>query len=189
MSDAVGQLVVLVGHPKPGSRTHQVAVRAGTALCQALGAAGVPFAEPDVVDLAELAPQLLDRYGPNPSLASAIQQVRRSTLLVAASPTFRGAYSGLLKFFLDVLPRDGLAATVALPLMTAGLVAHRSAVDATLRPVLLELRARVPAAGISVLESELTAFDAVFEVWWARHGLVLSGALRDRVEARAEVRS
>jgi FMN reductase len=189
MMDTAGQLVVLVGHPKPCSRTHGVAVRAGAALRRALATQDVPFADPRVVDLAELAPHLLDRHTRDSVTDTAMQTVRGATLLVTASPTFRGAYSGLLKLFLDLLPRDGLDATVALPLMTAGLTEHRTVVDATLRPVLLELRAQVPVAGISVLESELAAADDVFDAWWTRNGQALSATLRERVRRREEVRS
>lgn len=184
-----GRLVVLVGHPTPGSRTYDVAVRTGAALGRALTETGVPFGELDVVDLAQLAPALLERHGHHPPLVSAAQRVRDATLLVVASPTFRGAYSGLLKFFLDVLPRDALAGTVALPLMTAGLVAHRGAADTTLRPVLLEMRATVQTAGICVLESELATAATVFDGWWARYGATLSGVLRDRATDWEEVHS
>lgn len=169
-------LVVLVGHPKPYSRTLGVAERAGDLLRSELATERLAFAAPTVVDLAELAPHLLDRRG-GPA-DHAVRTVCEATLLVAVSPTFRAAYSGLLKLFLDLLPRDGLAATVALPVMTAGLPAHRSAVDHTLRPVLQELAARVPTPGICVLESELTRVGDVLAAWWREHGRALVDAVR-----------
>jgi FMN reductase len=172
------ELVVLVGHPRPGSRTHGVAVRAGGLLRAALATQRIPMAEPTLVDLAELAPHLLDRRGGSSEVA--VQTVRRAVLLVTVSPTFRAAYSGLLKLFLDLLPRDGLAATIALPLMTAGLPAHRGAVDATLRPVLLELGAHVPTKGLAVLETELARFDELFAAWWSEQRAPLVGAIRAR---------
>jgi FMN reductase len=174
------QLVVLIGHPTPSSRTHGVAHQAGTRLSQAFAAAGLRFAAPAVVDLAELAPILLDRQDCGGPAGRALHTVSRATLLVAVSPTFRAAYSGLLKLFLDLLPRNGLAGTVALPLMTAGLPAHSSVGDRTLRPILQELRANVPAAGLCVLETQLTRFDDVFEAWWSAQGQALVNAVRSR---------
>jgi FMN reductase len=135
-----------------------------------LAADGAPLPAPQLIDLADLAPGLLGQGRTSAAAQTALAAVSRTPLVLTASPTFRGACSGLLKLFLDMLPRNGLAATVAVPLMTAGMPAHRSAVDTTLRPVLLELGAAVPAPGISVLESDLTRFDEVFEAWWIRHG-------------------
>ena len=190
-SGAGGPLVVLVGHPRPGSRTHQVAARAGARLRDALtGRDGVGIPAPAVVDLATLAPALLGRWdlgagatGPDPAVDAA-RTVCAAEVLLVVSPTFKGAYSGLLKHFLDLLPRHGLDATVAVPLMTAGLVRHSTAIGTTLRPVLLELGAQVPTRGLCVLESQLGDVDAVFDGWWRVEGRVLGRAVLDRVAGR-----
>jgi len=173
-----GRLVVLVGHPKPHSRTHGVAAQAGRLLQQALAAERLELPDPTVVDLADITPQLVDRHGRNRVADAAVRTVCGATVLVTASPTFRASYSGLLKYFLDLLPRDGLEATVVLPVMTAGLPSHRWAVDTTLRPVLLELRALVPTRGIAVLETELSCVDTLFERWWREQGPALAEAVR-----------
>jgi FMN reductase len=173
-----GRLVVLVGHPKPHSRTHGVAAQAGRLLQRALGAERIELPDPTVVDLADIAPQLVDRRGRNGVADAAMRTVCGATVLVAASPTFRASYAGLLKYFLDLLPRDGLETTVAVPVMTAGLPSHRWAVDTTLRPVLLELRALVPTPGIAVLETELSRVEALFASWWGEHGPALADAVR-----------
>jgi FMN reductase len=180
MSDGE-RLVVLVGHPKPHSRTHGVAAQAGRLLQRALATEQLHLPEPTVVDLADLTPHLVDRHGRNRVADAAVQTVCHATLLVTASPTFRASYSGLLKYFLDLLPRDGLDTTIALPVMTAGIPAHRWAVDTTLRPILLELRAHVPTRGIAVLETELACFDTLFVTWWNEHGPALAEAIRTRV--------
>lgn len=172
-------LAVLVGHPRPGSRTHGTAVRAGCLLREALRADGLAISDPGVIDLAELGPGLLEQGGPGPAARAALAACQGS-LVVMATPTFRGAYSGLLKLFLDLLPRHALASTVVVPLMTAGIPAHRRAVNTSLLPVLLELGARVPAVGISVLEAELPRFDDVFRSWWAEHGATVRCAVPDR---------
>ncbi len=175
MAGGEAGLVVVVGHPRAGSRTHVVAIRVAELLGAALAVPGRTVPAAGIVDLAELAPRLLD-IGGNGS-ADALHIVGQAPLLLMVSPTFRGSYSGLLKFFLDLLPRYGLAGTVVVPLMTAGIPAHRSSVDTCLRPVLQELGARLPVAGISVLETELGCVDEVFAAWWRSQGASLRACL------------
>jgi FMN reductase len=168
MGDPVS-IVVVIGHPTAGSRTGAVARHTAERLAPALSSAGVPVRASQVVDLAELAPRLFEAGGPEPALRA----VCGADLLLTASPTFRAAYSGLLKLFLDLLPRGGLAGTVAVPVTTAGLVAHWSTVDVMLSTLLRELRAEVPVPGVRVLEEEFARMDDVFEKWWAEHGTAL----------------
>ena len=49
-TDSGDYLVLLIGHPRPGSRTHVVAARAGELLRQSLAAEQISFPEPVVVD-------------------------------------------------------------------------------------------------------------------------------------------
>ncbi len=98
---------VVVGNPKPRSRTYQAAL---------LVAQRLSGAEPGlVVDLADLGAGLLD---PDDDAASqAVKEVRALDLLIVASPTYKGAYTGLLKLFLDRFPSNALSGVVAVPLM------------------------------------------------------------------------
>lgn len=181
MVQKVARVAVVIGHPRPASRTHRVAARTGQLLAERL------YSGPDCcscVDLAALAPSLLDGRRAGTVAADALATVASSRVVVLASPTVRGAYAGLLKFFLDMLPRPGLSGCVVVPMMTAGLPAHRYVVEMMLRPVLLELDAEVPAPGISVMESSLDHYDEVFEHWWNAYGCLL----RRTVGAPAAVR-
>jgi FMN reductase len=132
---------VVVGNPKPQSRTLLAALR----LARELGG------EPDlVVDLAALGNALLDWS--DEVVADVVKQVGAADLVVVASPTYKGAYTGLLKLFLDRFPGGtGLSGTVV-PLMLGGSPAHALAPELTLRPVLTELGATVPGRGLFVLE-------------------------------------
>jgi FMN reductase len=152
--------VVVVGNPKPESRTLGVALAAAEALADSLR---VPTG-PAVVDLSVLARRLLL---PEPSAAveDAADQILSADLLLVASPTFKGTYSGLLKVFLDRLPYKGLQDTTALPLLVMNSPLHALAVDVHLRPLLVELGASVPAPGLAVLESELDKLDRVLDRW------------------------
>lgn len=163
-------VTVLVGNPRRGSRTLTVARHVTGALRTGLAGRGVRVAEPSVVDLAELGADLPSRLiagtAAHAPLEREVDRVRGPGLLVVVSPTFKGSYTGLLKLFLDMLPRDGLRpGTVAVPVMTAGWAHHRFVSDARLRPLLLELGAVVPVQGLAVLEEEFGDLDAAVAGW------------------------
>jgi FMN reductase len=150
------RVVVLVGNPRPASRTHTVAVQAAGALA--------PGTTPEVIDLTALAPVLL---GPHPSAAleDAVEQVTSADLLLVASPTYKGTYTGLLKAFLDRVP--SLRGVTALPLLVMGSPRHALAVEVHLRPLLVELGATVPTPGLAVVESELGRIEEILAEWAA----------------------
>jgi FMN reductase len=158
--EASVNFVVIVSNPKPESRTLGVALAAAEALADSLGLA----AGPAVVDLSVLARRLL-LPEPCAAVEDAAEQVLSAGLLLVASPTFKGTYSGLLKVFLDRLPFKGLQDTTALPLLVMNSPLHALAVDVHLRPLLVELGASVPAPGLAVLESELGMLDRVLHRW------------------------
>ncbi|MEV0970229.1 NADPH-dependent FMN reductase [Microtetraspora glauca] len=153
-------IVTLVGNPRAGSRTLDVAVRAAEAVAARIGRT----APPEVVDLAGLAPHL---FGPQPSapLEVALELVLDADLLVVAGPTYKGSYTGLLKAFLDRLPHRALAGKFALPLLVMGDPKHSLAVEVHLRPLLVELGAWVPTPGLALLESRIPELDDVLAGW------------------------
>jgi len=151
---------VVVGNPRPESRTLGIALAAAEALAESLG---LP-AGPGVVDLSVLARRLL-LPEPSAAIEDATDEVLSADLLLVASPTVNGTYSGLLKVFLDRLPYKGLQDRAALPLLVMDSPLHALAVDVHLRPLLVELGASVPAPGLAVLESELDELDRVLHGW------------------------
>jgi FMN reductase len=154
-SSSTPVVAVVVGNPKPRSRTHDAAVWLAT---QLVGA------EPDlVVDLAGLGPALLDWS--DPEVADLVRQVGAADLVVVASPTYKGTYTGLLKLFLDRFATDGLSG-VAVPFMLGAGPGHALAPELTLRPVLTEIGASVPVRGLYIVDS---AYDdpAAYESWLA----------------------
>src|SRR5258708_4612079 len=136
---------IIVGNPKTRSRTRDAAER----LAAALGA------EPDVLEVAELGTGLLG-FG-DAGVAEAVARVREADVVIAASPTYKGTYTGLLKLFLDQFATaTGLAGQVGVPLMLGGGPAHALAPELTLKPVLVELGAICPAQGLYQLDSRYT---------------------------------
>jgi FMN reductase len=153
-------VAVLVGNPRPKSRTLQIALQAAEAVAGRIGHAG----EPDPVDLSALAPVLLDA-SPAPEVQDALDRVAGADVLVVASPTYKATYTGLLKVFLDRLPGGALASTVALPLLVMGDPKHSLAVEVHLRPLLVELGATVPTPGLAFLESQVPDAAEVLGTW------------------------
>lgn len=150
------QIHVLVGNPKPHSRTRQVAETVARKL------AG-PSDTVTTIDLADYAAQLFD-WNSEP-VNQLVADVAASDLVIVASPTFKATYTGLLKAFLDRYQSQGLQGVVAVPLMTANDKGHQLASDAHLRPLLVELGASVPTASIFVETPKIDVFDEHFEQW------------------------
>jgi FMN reductase len=161
------RIAVVTGNPKPASRTHGVALAVAGKLAAALtdpaGPQHPPRAPDVVVDLAEHAPSLFDWSAPE--LSRLTGEVAAADVAIFASPTYKAAYTGMLKAFLDRYGSNGLAGTVAVPVMTGGWAGHMLAVEVHLRPVLVELGATVPARGLYVTEPELEHLDAAVSKW------------------------
>jgi FMN reductase len=175
LKEAPVNFTVVVGNPRPESRTLGVALAAAEALAETLE---LP-AGPGVVDLSVLARRLL-LPEPSAAIEDATDQVLSADLLLVASPAFKGTYSGLLKVFLDRLPYKGLEDTTALPLLVMDSPLHVPAVDVHLRPLLVELGAEVPAPGLAVLESEIGALDRVLHRWTGQVSEAMGRNARER---------
>jgi FMN reductase len=156
---------VVVGNPKPRSRTLEVAEAVAAA---AADAAGLPGAPRLTVDLADLGPHLFDWS--SAQVRDAVDGVRRCTLAVVASPTYKASYTGLLKAFLDWFATTDLAGVTVVPLMVGAGAHHALAVEVHLRPVLVELGASLPTRGLYVTEDRLGSLDEVIAPWLAEAG-------------------
>jgi len=165
---------IVVGNPKPLSRTRTVAEEVLRQLGDCLG----PGASPLTVDLADHAGSLFDWN--SDVLRNLTAEVAGCRLLVAASPTYKATYTGLLKAFLDRLPGGALTGTVALPLLVMGAPRHALAVELHLRPLLIELGSLVPTPGLALLEAEIPDLDRVLADWTDRVAVQVTAALEKR---------
>jgi FMN reductase len=154
------RIAVVTGNPKPASRTQGVALAVADALAAALSPEPGPHL---IIDLAEHAPSLFDWS--DAELSRLTAEVAAADIAIFASPTYKAAYTGMLKAFLDRYGSNGLAGTVAVPVMTGGWPGHLLAVEVHLRPVLVELGATVPARGLYVTEPEFAGLDASVAKW------------------------
>jgi FMN reductase len=155
---SVLSIAVVTGNPKPASRTLGVAIAAARALADRLGGG-----EQLVVDLAEHAGSLFDPGAAE--LSELNRQVAASDLLIAASPTYKASYTGMLKAFFDRYGNNGLAGVTAVPVMTGAWAGHLLAAEVHLRPLLVELGASVPTRALYVTEPQLADLDAAVAAW------------------------
>jgi FMN reductase len=166
------ELAIVVGNPKPQSRTLMVA----TAVADRIARAAEELVVARTVDLCDHGPDLFT--WPHDGLATINDAVAASDVVVFASPTYKASYTGLLKAFLDRYANNGLAGVTAVPVMTGGSPHHAMAVDTALRAVLVELGASVPSRGLFFIMSQMDDLDAVVEEWAEANVALIARAVR-----------
>lgn len=164
-------IVAVVGNPRARSRTRTVAEAVAAALAERLGVATtsevVDLAEADTLWLGEL-----DARG-----RSALDAAARADVLIAATPTYKASYTGLLRVFLDLLPSGALNGSVAVPVTIAAAATHRLVADLQLRPVLAELGASLPVTSFVVEERELADVLGLADRWAADHARIVAAVV------------
>jgi len=167
------RVAVVVGNPRPASRT----LAAATYVARQLAGR-----EPDLtVDLATLGPALLDWS--DPGVAGLVADVGAADLVVVASPTYKGTYTGLLKLFLDRFAGGTGLRGLAVPMLVGAAPQHHLAAELTLRPVLTEIGATVPGRGLFVIDRQHDE-PAAYADWLAATGPLVAAFLQTRTEAR-----
>jgi FMN reductase len=147
---------IVVGNPKPASRTFHAAHHLAERLS---GRAPDP-----AVDLASFGSGLLDWS--DAEVDAAVRTVCGLDLVIFASPTYKASYTGVLKVFLDRFPSDALDGVLAVPLMLGAGPGHALAPEVFLRPVLAELGASIPARALYLLDTDHDRPEA-YEPWLA----------------------
>jgi FMN reductase len=173
------RLSVVVGNPRPRSRTLLVAEAVANRVADMTG-----WAIERTVDLCDYAEALFT--WPDTELESIGDYIAASDLVVFASPTYKASYTGLLKAFLDRYPNNGLADITAIPVMTGGSEAHAMAVDMTMRPLLVELGASVPTRALFFSISRVAEMNAVVDEWAAANLDALPGSMRSHMRRGAD---
>ncbi len=145
----MSEVLVISGSPSATSRTELVADHVARRLAAGEWQVGhlrvrtlpaVPLLGADTTD---------------PSIARALERVRRADGIVLATPTYKASFSGLLKTFLDLLPRDGFGRKAVLLLATGGSTAHVLVLDYALRPVVQALGAGHVVRGLFLLDTHV----------------------------------
>ena len=175
------KVAVVVGNPKPASRTRKIA----ELLLEKLLDPGT--FEAQVIDLAAYTTEIF--AWPSETMGALNAAVAECDLAIFASPTYKATYTGLLKAFLDRYPANGLAGVTAIPLHTGADFTHAMGPTFTLSPLLVELGATVPGRGFYLALSQMERVDDVLDAAVAEYAgnirrvASLAGALRADIPA------
>jgi FMN reductase len=102
-----------------------------------------------------------------------IRKIQTADVIIISTPVYKASYTGVLKSFLDLLPRDILAEKIVLPIAQGGTLAHLLMIEYALKPVLNELGATYVLAGVYVVDSEVKRLD--------EHRIELSDEIQERL--------
>ena len=127
--------------------------------------------ETRLVDLAALPADALLARAQARAVEEAIAAVGESRIVIAATPTYRALYTGLLKTFFDLMPEAHLRGKLCVGLQTGIAREHALAVEYGLRPLFASLDG-LPAAMLYARDDDFVEGTP-------------SAALVERVEALA----
>lgn len=145
---AASLAVAISGSPRAPSKSKALA----ELLLAALARNGC---EPRLVDVAALPADALLARAASPVIDDAIAAVGRARIVVAASPTYRALYTGVLKAFFDLMPPEHLAGKICVPVQTAASPAHFLAIEHGLRPLFASLEG-VSISGVYATDDQFT---------------------------------
>lgn len=159
------KVVAVIGNVAAKSRT-KVLVEA---LVEALGARA-PI-EVELLEIFQLAPHIgtalaLDALAPVGR--AAVEAIQSADLVIAASPVYKGAYSGLFKHLIDFVAPDALVGRPVLLAATGGSDRHALVVDQELRPLFSFFRAQTVPSAVYAAESDFEGYTVRSELLKAR---------------------
>ncbi|GAA1603446.1 NAD(P)H-dependent oxidoreductase [Kribbella hippodromi] len=159
-------VVTVVGNPRPGSRTAAAAASVAELLASELG---TPYRIDELIDLVTFAPAIFQgdqaADAERAALENAVDLVSSASVIVIATPVYKGSYTGLVKSFLDILRPQALAGSVVIPVTVSAAPSHKLLADHHLRPVLAELGATTPVPGVILEERDLEDLQVVLSTW------------------------
>lgn len=83
------------------------------------------------------------------------KKVEDSKLVVILTPVYKASFSGVLKTYLDLLPKNSLEGKTILPIAIGGTFGHLLMIDYSLKPVLAALGATHILKGVYILDSQI----------------------------------
>lgn len=174
-TSASRRIAVVSGGLSETSATRRLADRLGEASVAALAARGVA-AEVTTFDLRprahDITNAMLTGFA-GQSLQADLDAVLAADGVVAASPVYSGAYTGLFKGFVDLLGQAAFDGTPVLLAATAGTARHSLALEHAMRPLFSYLRALTVPTGVFAASED-----------WGGDGEA-AGALSGRIERAA----
>ena len=113
--------------------------------------------DPTVIELATLGPRLagaLRRDDVSPEVEAALELIESADLLVAASPVYRGSFTGLFKHLFDFVGQYALVGKPVLVAATGGGERHALILEHQLRPLFGFFQALTLPVGVYASDSD-----------------------------------
>ncbi|GAA2260275.1 hypothetical protein GCM10010415_23070 [Streptomyces atrovirens] len=151
----MAMFLTVSGSASPDSCTERVLL---TQIVPRLAGGGHEIRHLAVRDLP--ADALLHGDAGHPRLTATAELLAAADGVVVATPVYKASYSGLLKTFLDVLPRRGLVGKAVLPLATGHMASHGTLLHEALRPVLRSMGAAAVVPGCFLTEQAARSLGA-----------------------------
>jgi len=148
--------VAISGSPRAPSRSRTLAERALSEL-ESLGCST------QLIDVAVLPSDALVVRAESSAITEAIAAVGRARIVVAASPTYRAMYTGVLKCFFDLMPQEHLAGKICVGLQTGIAPQHALSAEYGFRPLFASLEG-VPLSVTYALDSDFAEGEPSAEV-------------------------
>jgi FMN reductase len=139
--------VAISGSPRAPSRSKLLA----EIMLRAFEKAGCD--ETRMIDCAELPAAALAAREQAPEMDAAMAAVGEARIIIAATPTYRALYTGVLKSFFDLMPPGHLRGKVCIPIQTGGSPAHFLAIEYGLRPLFESLEG-LPMPGVYATDAQ-----------------------------------
>ncbi|MCA1644480.1 MAG: NAD(P)H-dependent oxidoreductase, partial [Chloroflexi bacterium] len=155
MTDSPAEPVVLglAGSITSPSRSGALVAR----VLDLLAAAGRPG---QLIHLSDLPADALLGRRRDPALDRALALAAGASILVLGTPIYRASYTGQLKAFFDLLPRDALVGSVCGLIATGSVADHALAIDHGLRPLVASLAGLAAARSVYVTDADLGSFPS-----------------------------
>lgn len=164
------RIVVIVGNPSAKSRTKVLAQAIAARLAE--GLAGHLAIQLQTFEIAQLAPHLVASGWPAElpaEGAAAVRAIEAADLVVAATPVYKGSYTGLFKHLFDLVDPDALVGRPVLLAANGGSDRNALVVDHQLRPLFAFFRALTVPSAVYAAESDFEGYT------------IRSSALQERI--------
>ena len=127
--------------------------------------------ERHVIDIAEVGSELgraLSRRDLSPAAERALQLVEAADILIAATPVYRGSYTGHFKHLFDLIDQDALIDTPVILAATGGSDKHCLVIEHQLRPLFGFLQSYAVPVGVYASHTDFENGDLKSPIVLAR---------------------
>ena len=164
------RIVSINGSPQKPSRTSVIIDTLLADIALQLGDADIHR-----VDVADLVgrPLAVDHQSLSPLLREQLRLIESADLIIAGSPVYKGSYTGLFKYLIDLVDPTALVDVPTVLIATGGSARHTLVIEHQLRPLFAFFNTATIPAGIYAHASEIGDFE------------ILNADLRERIRATA----